>query len=146
MQCERHKRHMEACLMVQCLLGPRFVRVWDDDDEALQPEWEIDPKDLQVLEKVGHFVGCIGNCLASLARRLQGEWVTLLENPIEIVVAWPDHLGARRRLERASLAQSTRPSGMAPLLLSRSCADPTQLPWGTSGYCLIPTCLQLHHP
>ncbi|KAK9904893.1 hypothetical protein WJX75_005037 [Coccomyxa subellipsoidea] len=30
-----------------------FVRMWDDDDEALQPEWEIDPKDLQILEKVG---------------------------------------------------------------------------------------------
>lgn len=26
--------------------------MWDDDDEALQPEWEIDPKDLQILEKV----------------------------------------------------------------------------------------------
>ncbi|BDA49507.1 Integrin-linked protein kinase 1 [Coccomyxa sp. Obi] len=30
-----------------------FVRMWDDGDEALQPEWEIDPKDLQILEKVG---------------------------------------------------------------------------------------------
>lgn len=31
----------------------RYVRIWDDQDEALQPEWEIDPKDLQILEKVG---------------------------------------------------------------------------------------------
>ena len=30
----------------------RYVRIWDEEDEALQPEWEIDPKDLQILEKV----------------------------------------------------------------------------------------------
>ena len=33
-------------------LNGRYVRIWDDEDEALQPEWEIDPKDLQILEKV----------------------------------------------------------------------------------------------
>lgn len=31
--------------------------MWDEHDEALQPEWEIDPKDLEVLEKVRLFVG-----------------------------------------------------------------------------------------
>ena len=30
----------------------RYVRIWDEEDEALQPEWEIDPRDLQILEKV----------------------------------------------------------------------------------------------
>ncbi|CAK0787626.1 hypothetical protein CVIRNUC_010848 [Coccomyxa viridis] len=30
-----------------------FVRICDEGDEALQPEWEIDPKDLQLMEKVG---------------------------------------------------------------------------------------------
>ncbi|CAL5224575.1 g7281 [Coccomyxa viridis] len=30
-----------------------YVRICTDDDEALQPEWEIDPKDLQIMEKVG---------------------------------------------------------------------------------------------
>ena len=37
-----------------CTCG-RYCRIWDDADEALQPEWEIDPKDLQILEKVGAF-------------------------------------------------------------------------------------------
>lgn len=35
-------------LMLLC----RYVRICTDDDEALQPEWEIDPKDLQIMEKV----------------------------------------------------------------------------------------------
>ena len=34
----------------------RYVRICAEDDEALQPEWEIDPKDLQLMEKVGE--GC----------------------------------------------------------------------------------------
>ena len=32
----------------------RYVRICDEGDEALQPEWEIDPKDLQLMEKVTH--------------------------------------------------------------------------------------------
>ncbi len=54
------KRFSESC--VQSLFADaetwtagvaRFVRMWDGDDEALKPEWEIDPKALQILEKVG---------------------------------------------------------------------------------------------
>ena len=40
----------------------RYCRIWDDADEALQPEWEIDPKDLQILEKVGGVGKCAKIC------------------------------------------------------------------------------------
>ena len=33
------------------VLACSFVRICDEGDEALQPEWEIDPKDLQLMEK-----------------------------------------------------------------------------------------------
>ena len=36
----------------------RYVRICDEGDEALQPEWEIDPKDLQLMEKVTHNLPC----------------------------------------------------------------------------------------
>ena len=62
------------CLTVPYFRVPRFVRVWDDDDEALQPEWEIDPKDLQVLEKVRLPVANAG--LATIIRE-QGASVIL---------------------------------------------------------------------
>ena len=45
------RAHLVAC---------RYVRIWDDEDEALQPEWEIDPKDLQILEKVCDLSRCPG--------------------------------------------------------------------------------------
>ena len=38
--------------IVRMLLLCSYVRICTDDDEALQPEWEIDPKDLQIMEKV----------------------------------------------------------------------------------------------
>ena len=36
----------------------RYVRICDEGDEALQPEWEIDPKDLQLMEKVTRDLLC----------------------------------------------------------------------------------------
>jgi hypothetical protein len=44
---------MLALLQLKVLSVTRYVRMWDDGDDALQPEWEIEPKDLQILEKVG---------------------------------------------------------------------------------------------
>ena len=39
-------------LMHNAVLMCSYVRSCDEGDEALQPEWEIDPKDLQIMEKV----------------------------------------------------------------------------------------------
>jgi len=38
--------------MHNAVLMCSYVRICDEGDEALQPEWEIDPKDLQIMEKV----------------------------------------------------------------------------------------------
>ena len=48
MQAALRCRHVD----VLCVLACSFVRICDEGDEALQPEWEIDPKDLQLMEKV----------------------------------------------------------------------------------------------
>ena len=51
------------CDVVMVSLCARYCRIWDDSDEALQPEWEIDPKDLQTLEKAR--LVCSLQCMAS---------------------------------------------------------------------------------
>lgn len=38
--------------MHNAVLMCSYVRICDEGDEALQPEWEVDPKDLQIMEKV----------------------------------------------------------------------------------------------
>lgn len=51
--------------------------MWDDGDEALQPEWEIDPKDLQILEKVhqSHAVWLVSIKACALSNvRLRGAF------------------------------------------------------------------------
>ena len=48
MQSTLHCHHVETLRV----LASSFVRICDEGDEALQPEWEIDPKDLQLMEKV----------------------------------------------------------------------------------------------
>ena len=50
-QLDACKRHCH-CIDVQRVLACSFVRICDEGDEAVQPEWEIDPKDLQLMEKV----------------------------------------------------------------------------------------------
>ena len=48
MQAAVHRHHVDTLHVLAC----SFVRICDEGDEALQPEWEIDPKDLQLMEKV----------------------------------------------------------------------------------------------
>ena len=48
MQAALRCHHVDMLHVLAC----SFVRICDEGDEALQPEWEIDPKDLQLMEKV----------------------------------------------------------------------------------------------
>ena len=48
MQAALRCHHVDVLHVLAC----SFVRICDEGDEALQPEWEIDPKDLQLMEKV----------------------------------------------------------------------------------------------
>lgn len=56
----------------------RYVRICDEGDEALQPEWEIDPKDLKLMEKVINFLfqryPCSHCCCLSRFHLLSACW------------------------------------------------------------------------